>query len=132
MREVIEGAAAESPEVIVAALERAEVGQIAEVPFAEQGGAVAGFLEERGQRGMLGRQAQSGVAGAQRLVEADGQAVLIAAGDQRGPRGRAHGRVGVGLQELHALGGEAVDVGRVVIAAAVAGEVGVARSSAMM
>src|SRR5581483_2341171 len=45
--EVIERAAAKSPEVIVAALQGSEIGQRAEVPFTEQRGFVAGFFQKR-------------------------------------------------------------------------------------
>src|SRR4029450_6077601 len=56
----IVGIAAEnSEEVVVAALERTEVGQIAEVPFADQRGAVARFLENRRQRRVARRQADA-------------------------------------------------------------------------
>src|SRR5262249_51871256 len=55
--EIVGGAAEDSEEVVVAALERAEVRQIAEVPLADQRSAVARRLEERRQRGMARRQA---------------------------------------------------------------------------
>ena len=60
------------------------------------------------------------------FFEANGQALLPAAGDERGASGGADAGVGVGLGEPDALGGEAIDVRGGVVAAAVAGEVGVA------
>ena len=62
---------------------------------------------------------------AERLFEADLQTVLIASGDERGAGGGADGGVRVSLHELHPSSGDAVDIRRGEIAAAVAGEVGV-------
>src|SRR3954453_813790 len=45
VRVVVDGAAAETIEMIVAALERTEVRQQAEMPLADKGGAVAGLLQ---------------------------------------------------------------------------------------
>ena len=122
--EVVELAAAEAVEVVVSALERAVVRQPAQVPFADQRGAVAGFFEQRRQRGMFGRQADVACGPGERFFQADGQAVLVASGDERDAGGGADGGVGVGLGEADAFGGEVVEDGRAVVWAAVAGEVG--------
>jgi hypothetical protein len=58
VREVIEQAVFETPEVVVAAFKRTEVGQIAQVPLAHQRRAVAGLAQNRGQGGVFGRQSQ--------------------------------------------------------------------------
>ena len=65
------------------------------------------------------------VAGAKRLLQADGQSVLITARDQRDAAGRAYRRIGVSLQELHAFRGEPVDVRSGVIRTAIAREIGI-------
>ena len=72
------------------------------------------------------RNSDDGGAGGDGLLEADREAVLIAAGEEGGARGGTDAAVGVGLGETDALGGEPVEVGRLVVAAAIAGEVGVA------
>jgi hypothetical protein len=47
MREVVEDAGAKAIEVIVAALQRAEIGQGAEMPLADQRGPIVGFFQDR-------------------------------------------------------------------------------------
>jgi hypothetical protein len=83
--------------VVITALQRAILGQQAEVPFAHEGGSVSRLAQERRQGGMAWRQA--GVAADKRLVETNVQAVLIASGNESGARGRADRGVGIGLQE---------------------------------
>ncbi len=63
---------------------------------------------------------------AQRLFEADGQPVLVTPGNKRDAGGGADRGIGIGLREAHALGGDAVDIGRREIAAAIAGDIGIA------
>ena len=46
--EIVGGAAKDSKEVVIAALERAEIREEAEVPFADQRGAIACLVQERG------------------------------------------------------------------------------------
>ncbi len=75
---------------------------------------------------MLGRQAVMAHRGCERLFESQGQSILVAAGDERGARRRADGGIRVGLRELDARSGEAIDVWGGEIAAAVAGKIGVA------
>ena len=123
MREVVQIASAESPEMVVAALEGPIIRKTAEMPFAKKRSAVTGFSEQRRQRGMPGRKPY--VAGAKRFLQADGQSVLIAARDQRDAAGGAYRRIGVSLQELHAFRGQPVDVRRFVIRTAIAGEIGI-------
>ncbi len=73
---------------------------------------------------MARRQAQ--VPQAQRLLQPDLQPVLVTAGHQADPGGRADRGVGIGLHEAQTLGCEAVDVRRLVVRPAVAADVGVA------
>jgi hypothetical protein len=125
--EIIRGASADAVEMVVAALERAVFRQRSQMPFAHQHRRVTRPPKLRGQR----RQPRwephhhSVVASGQGFFEADGQAVLIAARDDGRARGRAYGRVGIGLQEAHAARRDPVDVRRLVLPAAVAGGVGV-------
>ena len=123
--EVVEAASAKSVEVVVATLERSIVREPAEVPLADEGGAVSRLAEEGRQCWLLRRQAGEMRIG-ERLKEAAWKAVLIAAGDEGDAGGAADGGVCVGLGEAHAFGGEAVDVEGLVFAAAIAGDVGVA------
>src|SRR5215472_7068820 len=90
MREVVHGAAAESEEMIVAALQRTELGQNPQMPLADQRRAVTGFLQERGQGGMLGRQANLRIS-RQRLLQANAQPILVTACDQCHACGGAYG-----------------------------------------
>mmetsp|Transcript_67487 Transcript_67487/g.186944 ORF Transcript_67487/g.186944 Transcript_67487/m.186944 type:complete len:527 (-) Transcript_67487:101-1681(-) len=125
--EIVHRAAGVAKELVVAALQRTELGQGAEVPFAEQRGAVAAGLQQRGQGGVLGWQAELVAGAGNRLLQPAAQPVLVAAGDQAKARGRAHGRVGIALREADALGGQLVEVGRGVVALAVDAEVGPAQ-----
>src|SRR5213078_2735675 len=93
VREVVDAAAAEAPEMVVAALQGAVVGQRAEMPLADEGRAIARFAQQRGESRMVRRQAGLAGLARDRLFETDGQAVLIAAGDERGARRGADGRV---------------------------------------
>ena len=127
MREVIDRAAAETIEIVVAALQRTEIGQPPQMPFADQRGLVTGLLQERRQGRMLRRQTDlARHTRAQRLFEPDGQPVLVTPGNQRDAGGGADRGIGIGLREAHTLGGDAIDVGRREIAAAVAGDIGIA------
>ena len=111
--EVVEAAAHRAEELPVAALQRSEVRQEAEVPLADQRRRVAGVAQQRGQRRMVRRQAQHRVAAVtarDRLVVAAAQPVLEAPGHQREARGRAHRRVGVPVGEAQAVGGQAVEL----------------------
>ena len=74
---------------------------------------------------MLGREADLRVAN-QRLLEAQTQPILVAAGDQRETRGGADGGIGVALKEAHPSRGDAVNIGRGKVAASVTGDVGIA------
>jgi hypothetical protein len=127
--EIVEAAAHRAEELPVAALQRAEVRQEAEMPLADQGRRVAGVAQQRGQRRVVRRQAQHRVAAVtarDRLVVAAAQPVLEAPGHQREARGRAHRRVGVPVGEAQAVGGQAVELGGARRPAAVTAEVSVA------
>src|SRR5690606_29896858 len=119
---VVDAAFAEAPEMVVAALEGAVIGEMAEVPLAHQGCSITGGAEDGGEGGGGGRQADGGLVGGQGFGEADGEPVLVAAGDEGGAGGGADGGVRVALQEAGAGGGDAVDGGGFVLAAAVAGD----------
>ncbi len=113
--EVVHPARHGAKEFFITRLQGAEVGRVAQVPFAHQRGAVAAAPEQRGQRGVLGRQAQRGAALAfavDRLFGRAAQAVLVARRHERKAGGRAHGRVGIALCELEASCGQLVEHGR--------------------
>src|SRR5438552_17912320 len=59
MIEIVRGARENAEEMVVAALERAVVRQKSEMPFADEGRAVAGFLEQRRKGRVAGRQAHA-------------------------------------------------------------------------
>ncbi len=63
---------------------------------------------------------------AQGLFKPHRQPVLVAPGNQRHPGGGADRGIGVGLREAHSLGGDAIDIGRCEVAAAIAGNIGIA------
>ena len=97
MGEVIHAARHGAEVLLVARTQRAEVGRVAQMPFAYQCRAVARALEQRGDGGDLGRQAQLGAQRRATRLAVDGllggtaQAVLIAGRGQGKTRGRAHG-----------------------------------------
>ena len=127
MAEVVDAARHRPEELVVARAQRAERGRIAEVPLAGERRAVAGRLQQRRQRRVLGRQAQRRAASAlavDRLLGGAAQPVLIAAGHQGEARRRAHRRVRVALREADALARHRVEHRRDRNAAAVAAEVG--------
>src|ERR1700720_2945944 len=74
---------------------------------------------------MLGREADLRVA-KQRLLEAQVEPILVAAGDQCETRGGADGGIGVTLKEAHSSRGDAVNIWRGELAASVTGHVGIA------
>ena len=95
------------------------------MPFADERRPVPDPLEQRGQGGMFGRQADSRVGRCQRLFQPQREPVLIAARDQRQARRGADRGVRVRLQKTDAVGGDAIDVRRVEIGTSVARDVGV-------
>jgi len=98
VREVIDRAAAEAIEIVVAALQRAEIGQCAQMPFAYQCGLIAGPVQDRRQGRMIRRQADlSRRTSAQRFFQTDRQSVLITPGDQRHAGGGANRGIRVSL-----------------------------------
>jgi hypothetical protein len=109
---------------------------LAEVPLAELGRGVAGLLQRLRERDGLRRERRDVVDRAQRAgapvkavdaadgVDAGAGAVLAA--EQRRARRLAVGAAGVAVREPHSLAGQAVDVRRLVVLAAVGGDVGVA------
>ena len=126
MRVVVQRAAVETPEMVVAALERAVIGQAAQMPLAEQRGAVSSRLQQRRQGRLGGRHPDILRRGGDRLLQPDRQAVLVSPGDQGRACGRTHGGVSVALHEADAIGRDPVDVRRRDIRAAVTGHVGIA------
>ena len=59
--EIVHAATAIAPEFIVSAQQRAEIGQPAQMPLANQRGVIASGLEQRGQGGQRGIKPQCGV-----------------------------------------------------------------------
>jgi hypothetical protein len=114
--EVIDRADAESIEVVIAAFERTEIRQRAEVPLADERRSVTCFSEQRRQRRMVGWEADGidaldapGARRGNRFFQANAKPILIASGDERGARCRTDCGIGVALSEADAAGG---DVGR--------------------
>src|SRR6185295_15551337 len=120
VRVVVHRAPAETEEVIITALERAEFWQSAEMPLANQTGAIAGLLQQRRQGRMIRRQADIR-ATCQWLLEPKPQPILVAASDQRETRRGADGRIGVTLKEAHSSGGDLINIGRGEVATSVTG-----------
>ena len=112
--------------MVVAALQRAIRRQLAEMPLADERRRVARFFQERWQRGFCRWQSDRGVSNRERLLEADGEAVLIAPGHERDSRRGADRGVRVGLEKAHAGRSQAIDVRGGKIGPAVAGDVRVA------
>src|SRR5215467_6653237 len=110
VRVIVDGASAETIEMVVTALEWSEFWKSAEMPFADERRPVAALFQYGGKCRMLRRQSDI-AADRDRFFQANGQAVLVAAGDQRRPRGRANCRVRVSLQETHTVFRNAVYVG---------------------
>ena len=127
VREVVDGTVVIAKEIVVAAALWPKGRRLPQMPFADQGGVIAGLLEQRRQSGVFGRQAQLAAVARQRLLQPRLQAVLITARDKRNACGRAHGRVGICLVEAHALGGEAVQVRSLEIGGAIDAEIGPAQ-----
>jgi len=124
VRVVVERAAAKAIKMVIATLQRAEIGQGAQMPLADQGRLVAGPLQERRQGRVRGWQAD--LPRREGLFQADRQPVLVPPGDQRHAGGGADRGIGVGLQETQAVGRKAVDIGGAEITPPVAGHVGIA------
>ena len=84
--EVVHPARHRAEEAAVARAQRAEVRRVAQMPLADQGGAVAGALQQRRQGRVPGRQAEDAAAAAaavDRLVGRAAQTVLPARRHQR-------------------------------------------------
>ena len=105
----------------------------AEVPFADVAGGVSGLPQLRGNRRLAGRQLLIddgtqqfliGPIGAARQPVGEIEPGRILAGHERGACRRADRTSGVGIGETLALRGEAIEVRRLVILAAVAAEIG--------
>ena len=100
---------------------------VGEMPLAEVGGAVAGLLEEAGQRGRVRVEpvghASGVVLGRRREMLVDGVPGRVTPGHQGRAAGRADGVEHVELEEVRALSGEPVDVGGLQPRMAVAREV---------
>ena len=84
-----------------------------EVPFADGVGVVAVLQQHFGQHAVLERNVSvsAGIAGRAFGDAGHGVGVVVAAGHDAGPRGRAERR-GVHVVEEQAFGGERVDIGR--------------------
>src|SRR6266481_9757182 len=123
VREIVHCPAAKSVEMIVATLQRTKLWQKTQMPLANQRRAVAGFSQQRGQRRVFRGKPDIEVA-TQRLLQAEPHPILVAAGNQRRPRGGAHSGIRVSLQKTQSLRGDAVDIRSAKIWAAIAGHVG--------
>ncbi len=100
----------------VEVLEAAFIGRVrrfeAQVPLADDAGAVAGFSQLVGQRRHRGIEVTPRVVRQGANDARDADAIGVAAGEQRGPRRRANGAIGPHRGEEHAFVRDAVDVGR--------------------
>ena len=110
-------------EVVVEALIQRTVSHFcSQVPFPEQGGLVAGFLEDLGDGDFRGKHiAEAGIASIAVALQpiVDAPAIGMASGEQGGSRWTAN-RMSVGLGEAYARFGERVHVGRMEIGRPVA------------
>ena len=109
------------------------------MPLADAGRVVTLLLEDARDRGLPDRRAQLaallqplGFVIAAHVPDAQGafhasDALLIAAGHQRGAGRGAFRRIGVALPKAHALAADGIDVGRADVGTAVTGEVSVAQ-----
>ena len=120
-------------DVDVEALVRWPLSLVAQVPFAGEKGLVAMLFERLGDGDFLERKVaailgvEQGVGGAVRLAGdpvGDIDANRMAAGHDAGACRTADGAGGVALCEAHAAPGQAIDVWRLVIRAAVGPDVG--------
>src|SRR5450631_2732842 len=127
MIEII-GAAAEYPEkLIIPALQRTEIRQLAKMPFSDQRRAISRLLQQGWQCGVAWRQADPfGTRRKKRLFEPNRQASLIAPSDQRRARRRAVRRVGVRLCEFQAFGSQPIDVRRRIVPLTIAAHIRIA------
>ncbi len=80
------------------------------MPFADEGGVVAGFFELVREGGDGGIEVSPGVLGIGADDTGDADAVRVFSGQESGAGGGADGAVGPHAGEKHAFGGEAVDV----------------------
>jgi hypothetical protein len=87
--EVVEAAAEVAEELVPAEAGGAEPRQVAAVPLADQRRVVALALEQRGERGVVERDAVDGVRRADRLAQPTGKPARIAPGVQAEARRRA-------------------------------------------
>jgi hypothetical protein len=127
MIEIVRRASENAEEMVVAALERAEVRQIAEMPFADEGRAVACLLEQRRQGRVAGRQTDAfRRRWIDRFLEPHRKTHLIASGNQPRACRRATRRIRIGLRKFYSLDRDPVDVRRRVVALAVATHISVA------
>jgi hypothetical protein len=122
--EVVDRAGEVAEELVPAALERAEPGQEAAVPFAQQRSLVADAPQQRCQRRVLGWDADLRVGLCDRLGETSRQTTRIAAGVEGEARGRAHGRAAVRVREAQAVLGQLVEIRGRRLDRAEAGEIG--------
>ncbi len=98
-------------EVVEAVLERAAGGvEHAHAPLADDGGGVAGGLEEFGDGEGAGREGHLAL-GLDLAVCSDGGMAHVEAGDEGGSRGGADGGAAVGLGVAGAFAGHAVEAG---------------------
>jgi hypothetical protein len=112
VRVVVERAAAETVEVLVAASQWTVRRQRTQVPLTDEGRRITRLPEQRGEGRMLGRQPDVTRRRWQRLLETDAQPVLVAAGDQSNACRGADRRIRIRLQQAHAVGRETIDVRR--------------------
>ena len=121
---MVDVAAEEAVELVETVAVGADFGLIAQVPFAEHAGFVAGVFEVAGDGVVFGLEAVAFDAGAEGPFEAE--ALLVASGHEAAAGGGADGAVGVAIGEADAFAGEAVDVRGADVLGAEAADVGVA------
>ena len=106
VRKVIQTPAAKTPEMIIATLERAELRQPPEMPFADHGGLVSGRLQQFWKSGLSAVELVAGSI----VVKAVGVTVL--AGEHCSAAWPANRIGNQAAIEPHSLPGQPVDVGR--------------------
>ena len=129
MRVPIDVARQKTPEIVEAVAVGMELGLEAKMPFADEGGRIPLVLQELRQRTSGRREADIEASGRrggvclERTLEP--QALLVAARDQRRPRGRAHRRVRVELCQPDAFAREPIEIGCLDVRRAVAAQIAI-------
>jgi hypothetical protein len=131
VREVIHAAAVNAEELVEPVAVGRELRHEAEVPLADERGAIPGALEQGRERRMARREAELGRsafrrAPSHRPLELRPEALRVPTGHERDAGRRARRRGGVRVREANARGDQSVDVWRLIVGPAERAQVAVA------